>query len=131
MLEVLSAVVEDKVHACHLLQRLEKTSSKQSLADGSLEAVEVRGFPKGHLIAVVCFDLTEFFEKCGMRGRQMSEATKCLRGFVVLVLFDEESWRLWEEQQANADDDRESELKCDGDAVRARVIAVGRCVVDD
>lgn len=105
MLEVLSAIVEDEVDACHLLQRLEKAASKQSLADGPFEAVEVRGLPKGHLIAVVCFDLTEFFEKCGMRGRQASETAKCLRGFVVLVLFNEESGRLWEEQQANANDD--------------------------
>jgi len=74
MLEVLSAVVEDEVDARHLLQRLEKTSSKQSLADGSLEAVEVRRLPEGQLIAVVRLDLTEFLEQCRMRRRQTSEA---------------------------------------------------------
>jgi len=105
MLEVLSAVVEDEVDARHLLQRLEKASSKKSFADGSLEAVKVRGSPKGHLVSVVCFDFTEFFEQCRVRGRQTSETAQCFSSFVVLILFDEESRRLWEEQQAHADDD--------------------------
>ena len=49
----------------------------------------------------------------------------------MFVLFDEEARRLWEEQETDADDDREGELKCDRDAVRASIIAVGRRVVDD
>ena len=76
VLEVLSAVVEDKVDTRHLLQCLEEASGKQSLADGSFEAVEVRGLPEGHLIAVVCFDLTEFFEKGWMRRRQTSKTAQ-------------------------------------------------------
>ena len=74
VLEVLSAVVEDKVDTRHLLQRLKKASSKQPLADGSLKAVDVRRLAEGHLIAVFRFDLTEFFEQGWMRGRQTSEA---------------------------------------------------------
>ena len=80
---------------------------------------------------MVCFDLTEFFEQCRVRRRQASKTTQCLSGFVVLVLFDEESRRLREEQQADSNNDRESELQRDWDTVGPSVVAVARRIVDN
>lgn len=49
----------------------------------------------------------------------------------MLVLLDEETGRLGQEEQPNADDEGPGELNGNGDSVASTVVAVGGSVVND
>lgn len=63
--------------------------------------------------------------------RKSSNPAQGLGGFIVFVLLDKEAGRLGENAHSAKEDEGVGELDGDGDAVGARVVALGCGVVDD
>jgi hypothetical protein len=82
------------------LQGLKKTSSQQSLAKGTLEALGIRRFAQGQFVKMVGLYFVELFNNGWVIDRQAAELSKTLGGFLVLVHLDEVSWSFWEDEKA-------------------------------
>lgn len=141
LLEEGGAEVEDEVAARELLHHLEGDAEEGTagvavgLEDGTLEAhgpgTEVAGvgYDAG-LVFVVGDDLGELVaDVVGVDGL-VAEPGEVGGGPLELSFLDEVTGRLWEEEETNGQDQGPGELKSDGDAVRAAVLAVLGAVVD-
>lgn len=80
---------------------------------------------------MVGINFRQFVDDCRMIRRQTAELGQSFCRCLILVLFDEESWSLWEEEQANTDDQSPQELNSDRNAVAATVVTVLGGVVDN
>jgi hypothetical protein len=61
ILEILRSIIENEVNASQLLQRLQGTTSKQSLANGTLEAVNIFCVAQRELVGMIGSNLVDFF----------------------------------------------------------------------
>lgn len=103
--EVIGSVVEDEVDASQLLEGLKEASRHQALADGTLETIDVASFCDAHLVSMVGLNFCQLFDQCWVSGIEATEPAERLGRLLVLVLLDQESWSLRQEEQAGADDD--------------------------
>ena len=114
-----------------LLQSLEEATSRQTEAQTTLEAVQVRGRADGELVVVVRLDFRQLFDDGRVIDGQAAELGEGLRGLLVAALSDQESRRLGQQQHAPDQDDGPQELHRDRDPVGPAVVPVLRGVVHD
>jgi hypothetical protein len=114
-----------------LLKSLQSHTSKLALQNRRSEAVEIRSLSKRLFILVVRPHFRELRLNSRMVLGQSSNPAQGLGGLVVSVLLDEKAGRLGEDAHSAKEDEGVGELDGDGDAVGARVLALGCGVVDD
>jgi hypothetical protein len=88
-LKVGSAVVEDEVDTCELLQTLEHASSQETFADVAAEAIQVGGFGEAHFVRMVGADFAQLFHErwvVYLEATQLRERSCCLDWVSVLPL---------------------------------------------
>jgi hypothetical protein len=66
---------------------------------------------------MIGFNFGELFDNGRVVRRKTSKLGEGFGGLLVLLLLDEESWSLWQEEQPNADDNGPQELKSNRDSV--------------
>jgi hypothetical protein len=130
-LEERGAVVEDEVDTGKLLESLEETASRKTLAKVAAEAVEVRSLAQGHLVLMVGHDLTELLNNSWVVDVQSAESGEGLGGTLGVATLDVHARSLGKDEHAEEDNKGPGELNGDGDAVAAGVIAVLGGVVDN
>ncbi|CAG8604720.1 4149_t:CDS:2, partial [Acaulospora colombiana] len=134
VLEEGRAVVKDEIDTGELLPGLDKDTgegAEEDLVGAHLEAVHVRALADFFFHAQVGLDVLEFGLDVNVVGGGTEETGERTGGGVVLVFLDEESRRFGEEEHADGEDTGPDELESDGDAVRAGVVTVLACLVDD
>ena len=130
-MEVRCAVVEDEVHACQLLESLKCAASQQTLANWLLKTSDITCGADKHFVLVICLDLSELLDKCGMVDIEASESGERPSRLLVLAALYEETRRLGQDEHADDEDDGPCELYRDWDTVGAGVVAVLSGVEDD
>lgn len=131
VLKVPRAVVEDEVDARELLEGLQGHAGELALQDRRLEAVPVGGLADAALEVEVGLDLAQLRDDGRVSLVEAAHAGQRGGGLFHLAGADEEARRLGQEDHAEEEDEGPGELDGDGDAVGARVGAVGGGVVDD
>jgi hypothetical protein len=91
LLEERCAVIEDEVDTTQLLESLKTTTGSETLAKIALEAVDVAGLSKRHLVLVVGSDLGQLGLDRGVVDIETSQFGKSASSFLVLALLDVES----------------------------------------
>jgi hypothetical protein len=92
---------EDEVYTGKLLQRLEQTSSQETLAKRSLEAVGICRLAQRHLIKMVCLDFAQFLHDSWVVNWQATKLAKTAGSLLILVHLDEISWCLGQEEESS------------------------------
>jgi hypothetical protein len=98
--KVLSSVVEDEVDTRQLLQGLQQASGQEPLAQGTLEALNVRRFAQRHLVDVVGLDLVKLFDDGRVVYGQTTESSETLCGLLVSIHLDQISRGLREKEES-------------------------------
>lgn len=88
-----------------LLEALKETPGQESLANGSLNAVEVGALSDAHLITMVGFDFRQLLDERWVVCRKTSKPGEGFSRLLVLILLNEEAWSLRQEYQAYDNDD--------------------------
>jgi len=114
-----------------LLQRLEKATSRKTLAKVALEAVDVSGLAERQLVLVVGSDLSELLNEGRVLHVKLAQLGERLGSVLGLALLDVPSGGLGDEDAANKHDDGPRKLHRNGDTVGAGVVAVLGGVVDN
>lgn len=127
--------VEDEVHTSQLLEHLESDTEDGAanvggtVADVTLEAVGPSSNVVGlwdnlHLVLVVGNDLSELILDVVGVLLLAADGGESLSGLLELSLLDEETWRLWKEEETDGENDSPKELDADWDSVRSSIVAV-------
>lgn len=131
ILEELSTVIDDEIDTGQLLEGLEAATCEETFSQISLEALQVAGLSKPHLIIVVRLDFGDLLADCLVIGREapdLCQIPSCCRGVVFL---DHVPRRLGNDKHPNHENGRPGELDSNGDTVRAGVLSrMGRIVHD-
>jgi hypothetical protein len=122
LLEEGSSVVEDEVDTTQLLECLKTTTGSETLAEVSLEAVDVAGLSKGHLVFVVGGDLSQLGLDRGMVDRKASQFGESASSLLVLALLNVESRGFGENDQTSEQNECPGELDGDRNAVTSSVL---------
>ncbi|KAG7698243.1 hypothetical protein KL915_001960 [Ogataea haglerorum] len=141
LLEESRTEVEDEVDTGPLLHHLQGGSEdslsevRRRLSESSGETSSP-GLPVSHgrndalFVLVVGHDLGELLLDVVGVHRLASESGEHLGGPVELAPEDKVSWRFWEQEQSNSEDDGPEQLQRNRDSVGARVVSVLSAVVD-
>jgi hypothetical protein len=121
----------DEVDTSKLLETLKETTSRKTLSKVALEAVEVGGFAQGQLVLVVGGDLSELLNQSRVVEIEPPQLGERLGSLLRATLADVPAGSLGDEGTTNEHDDGPCKLDCDGDTVRAGVVAVLGGVVDN
>lgn len=89
----------DEVDTGKLLQSLEEATSHKTLADSSLEALDVAGRANAHLVAVVGHNLSELLNDSGVVDRETAQLSEGSGGLFMTVLLDKEARGLRKEDE--------------------------------
>ena len=114
-----------------MLETLEKTAGRKSLAEGALEAVEVSSCAQAQLVFVVGLNFSEFLDKSRMIDIQSPEAREGFCSFGLFASLDTVPRCFGQDQHSSDEDETPSELDGNWDTVRASVITILGRVVDD
>lgn len=79
----------NKIYTSQLLQGLKQTSGQKSLAQRTLEAINVCRFAQRHLIKMVGLHFVKLFDDCGVIYGQATKLAQALCGLVISIHFDE------------------------------------------
>lgn len=121
----------DEVNTSQLLESLDSATSGETLAHGAAQDVEVGGLAETQLVLVVGLDLGQLLDDGRVVDVKTTETGKGLGGVLVLVLLDQETGGLGQDQHTDDQDDGPGELDSHGDTVGASIHAVLGGVVDD
>lgn len=95
----------NEVDTNELLQGLKTATSEQTLANCTLEALEIACRANAHLIVVVGDNLVQLLDDGGVVRVEAAELSERLRGSLVLVTLDEVTRGFWQENEAADQDD--------------------------
>lgn len=89
----------DEVDTSELLERLQQASGDETLAQSTLEALNVGRLSKAHLVEMVGLDLVELLHNSNVVDGKTAQFGQRLGGFIVAVGLDEVTRGLGEEEK--------------------------------
>jgi hypothetical protein len=131
LLEEGSSIVEDEVDTTQLLESLKTTTGSKTLAEVSLEAVDVAGLSKRHLVFVVGGDLSQLGLDRGVIDIKTSQFGESASSLLVLALLDVESRSFGKNEQTSEQNECPGELDGDRNAVTSSVLDVLGGIAND
>ena len=103
----------------------------KSLSNSALETLGIGAFAHCHLVLMVSPNLVQLLYNRRMVRRQTTQTAERNDRLVVFTLHDQPARSLWQEKHAANEDKSPQELKSNGNAIAARIIAIFGCIVDD
>ena len=79
----------NEVDTSELLKSLQKATGDKTLAQSTLETLDIRGFTKAHFVQMVGLDFVQLFNDGNVVDRQTAELGKGLGSLIVAVRLDQ------------------------------------------